>query len=141
MVRGYKINQSTIDHFKILSKSSKKTYRRPKNIKSGDSTEHSLSESVNIYQRSLNDDTGDSLHSFSIVSSPVNQCIEYYWSKYIVDRPGQWKSFFEDTVYLEIFVPSELALLGCIRFCFMTTWSVLTLQKPTILLIFNCCTL
>ena len=43
-----------------------------------------------------------------------------YWSKFVVDRPGWWKSFFQDMVDLEIFYPSEPALLACIRFCFMS---------------------
>ena len=43
-----------------------------------------------------------------------------YWSKFVVDRPGWWKSFFQNMVDLEIFYPSEPALLACIRFCFMS---------------------
>ena len=53
---------------------------------------HSLNP-YTLYLCSLNDDTGDALHSFSIVSSSVNKRIESYWSKF-VDRPGWWKSFF-----------------------------------------------
>ena len=60
----------------------------------------------------LNDDTGDALNSFSIVSSPVNQRIESYWSKFVVDRPGWWKSFFQDMVDLELFDPSEPHFIG-----------------------------
>ena len=92
----------------------------PKKNKADDGTEHSLTEPVHIYLRSLNDDTGHALNSFSLVSSPVNQRIESYWSKFLVDRPGWWKSFFQDMVDLEIFDPSEPALLDCIRFCFMS---------------------
>ena len=54
------------------------------------------------------------------MSSPVNQRIESYWSKFVLDRPGWCKSFFKDMVDLEIFDPSEPALLDCIRFCFMS---------------------
>ena len=39
-------------------------------MKSSDGTKHSLTESVHIYLRSLNDDAGDVLHFFSIVPSP-----------------------------------------------------------------------
>ena len=80
-----------------------------------------LVEPTHMYLCSLND-TGDALNSFSIVSfSPVNQCIKSYWSKFLVDRPGLWKSLFQDMVDLEIFDPSEPALLDCSRFCFMST--------------------
>ena len=57
-------------------------------MKSGDGTEHSLIEPVHIYMCSLSDDTSDSLHSFSIVSSSGNQGVESYWSELVVDRPG-----------------------------------------------------
>ena len=40
--------------------------------------------------------------------------------KFVVDRPGWQKSFFQDMVDLEIFDPSVLALLDCIRFWFMS---------------------
>ena len=66
----------------------------PKKMKADDGIEHSLIEPIHIYLRSLNDDTGDALHSFSIVSSPFNQRIESYCSKFVSDRPGWWKSFF-----------------------------------------------
>ena len=83
-------------------------------------TEHSLSELIHIYLCSLNDDTGDALNSFSILPSPVNQCVESYWSKFVVDRPGRVKSFFQDMVDLKIFDTSEPDLLDCIRFRFMS---------------------
>ena len=83
-------------------------------------TEHSLTELIHTYLCSLNDDTGDALNSFSILSSPVNQCVESYWSKFVVDRPGRGKSFFQDMVDLKIFDTSEPDLLDCIRFCFMS---------------------
>ena len=54
------------------------------------------------------------------MSSPVNQRIESYWSKFVLDRPGWCKSFFKDMVDLEIFDPNEPASLDCIRFCFMS---------------------
>ena len=79
-----------------------------------------LSLNPYTYLRSLNDDTGDAINSFSIVSSPVNQPIESYRSKFVVDKPGWWKSFFQDMVDFEIFDPSEPVLLDCIRFCFMS---------------------
>ena len=66
----------------------------PKKMKADDGTEHSLIEPIHIYLRNLNDATGDALHSFSIVSSPVNQRTESYCSKFVSDRPGWWKSFF-----------------------------------------------
>ena len=53
-----------------------------------DGTENSLIGPTHVYLRSFNDDTGDALHSFSIVSSPVNQLIESHWSKFVVDKPG-----------------------------------------------------
>ena len=96
-----------------------KAVRPSKKMKSGDDTEHLLIEPGHIYLHSLND-TGDVLHYFSMVSSPVNQRIESYWSKFIADRPGWWKSFFQDMVDLKIFDPSEPSLL--------------TPQKPTNLL-------
>ena len=43
---------------------------------------------IHIYLRNLNDDTGDALNSFPVVSFPVNQCVESYWSKFVVDKPG-----------------------------------------------------
>ena len=63
---------------------------------------------------------GDVLHYFSIRSSFFNQRIECYWSRFAVDRPGWWKPFFQDMVDLEMFYPSEPALLDCIRFCFIS---------------------
>ena len=83
------------------------------------------------YLTSLNDGTGDVLHSFSIVSSPVNEGIKSYWSKVVEDRSNQQK-----LVDLEIFDPTEPALLGCIRISFNDyIMSILTLQKPTNFLI------
>ena len=46
-------------------------------MKSSDGTKHSLTESVHIYLRSLNDDAGDVLHFFSIVPSPSQLA---YWA-------------------------------------------------------------
>ena len=54
------------------------------------------------------------------MSFPVNQRIESYWSKFVVDRPGWCKLFFQDMVDLEIFDPRELTLLDCIRFCYIS---------------------
>ena len=66
----------------------------PKKMRADHGTEHSFIESIKIYLRSFNDDTGNTLHSFSIVSSPVNQHSDSYWSKFFVCRPDWWKSFF-----------------------------------------------
>ena len=66
----------------------------PKKMRADHGTEHSFIESIKIYLRSFNDDTGNTLHSFSIVSSPVNQHSDSYWSKFFVYRPDWWKSFF-----------------------------------------------
>ena len=63
-------------------------------MKADDGTGNSLIEPIHIYLRTLNYYTGDALHFSSIVSSPVNQLIESYWSKFVADRPGWWKSFF-----------------------------------------------
>ena len=75
----------------VISKYCLKALKRlkgvSKTIRSGDSTKYSLIEPVHTYQRSLNDDKDDSLHSFSVVSYPVNHRIEYYWSK-CCGRPG-----------------------------------------------------
>ena len=62
--------------------------RSKKKVETDDGTEHSLIEPIHAYLHSFNDDTGDALHSFSIVSSPVNQLIESHWSKFVVDKPG-----------------------------------------------------
>ena len=82
-------------------------------MKADDGTEHSLTESVQIYLRSLNYYTGDALHSFSIMPSPVNQRIESYWSKFVCT----WLVeiiFLQDMVDLEVFDPSEPTLLDCV---------------------------
>ena len=80
---------------KIISQYYLKALKRlksvPKKMKADDGTEHSLIKPMHIYLRSLNDNTGDALHSSSIVSSPVNQRPESYCSKFIVDRPDWWK--------------------------------------------------
>ena len=61
---------------------------KKKKIETDDGTEYSLIEPIHAYLRNFNDDTGDTLHSFSIVSSPVNQLIESHWSKFVLDKPG-----------------------------------------------------
>lgn len=90
----------------------------PNKIKADDGTEHSLIEPIHI---SLRDSNGDceALDTFSIVSSPVNQRIEAYWSKLRRDRPGWWVSFFKDLVDRDLYDPSDAVLLDCARFCFM----------------------
>ena len=82
MVGGYKIKESTRDHVRRLSEICRKTERRSKkkkNMKLDDSTEHTLIEPIHIYLRSVNHDTGNAFHSFSIVPSLINHCIESYW--------------------------------------------------------------
>ena len=88
MVRGQMIEENTRDHIIILFKSCKKTERRSQKLKTDDGTEQSLIEPIHIYLRSLKDETGDTLNSFSIVSGPGNQRIESYWSKFVVDLVG-----------------------------------------------------
>ena len=65
---------------KIISQYYLKAVKRLKGVskkmKGDDGTEHSLIESIRIYLRSLNNDTGYALNSFSIVSFPVNQRID-----------------------------------------------------------------
>ena len=73
-------------------------------MKADDGIEHSLTEPIHRYLRSLNDDKGDALHCFSIVPSTFNQDIKSYWSKFIVDRPSWWKSFFQNMVDLKILI-------------------------------------
>ena len=58
-------------------------------------------------------------NTFSITTSPLNQRIEAYWSKLRQDRPGWWKSFFQDMVDLELYNPSDPAQVDCLRYCFM----------------------
>ena len=70
-------------------------------MKVDDGIEYALIEPTHTYLRNLNDDTGDTLDYFSTVSSPVNQRIESYWTKFAVDRPGWWKSFLQDMDDLE----------------------------------------
>ena len=45
-----------------------------------------------------------------MVSPLVSPRIESYWSKYVLDKPGLWKSFFQNMADLEIFSPNELTL-------------------------------
>ena len=47
-------------------------------MKANHGTEYSLVDPIHIYLRSLNKDTDDALHFFSIVSPPFNQDIESY---------------------------------------------------------------
>lgn len=90
----------------------------PKTLKADDGTEHSLIEPIHICLREPTAGNTAS-NSFSIVSSPVNQRIESYWSKLRKDRPGWWKSFFEDMIDLELFNADNPVLVDCLRFCFM----------------------
>ena len=60
MVRSYIIKQSTRDYITAVQyyiKAVKRLKAVPKKIKADDGTEHSLTETIHIYLRSLNDDT------------------------------------------------------------------------------------
>ena len=103
MVRGYIIEKSTSIISQYYLKAVKRVKSVPKKMMADDGNKHSFIEPIHIYLSRLNDNTGDGLHSFSIMPSPVNQRIESYWSKFVVDRPGWWKSFFQYMVDLEIF--------------------------------------
>ena len=61
----------------------------------------------------------DPLSTFSMTASPLNQRIEVYWSKLRQDRPGWWKSFFQDMVDLELCDPTDHVQVECLRYCFM----------------------
>ena len=129
---------------------------------------------------SMHDDTGDALHSFLIVSCPVNQHIESYWSTFFCRQiclvefnfsgcGRMWKNLIQvNPLYwflpgfiLWIFYEKNLQTLQMngIAICFrqtewaqhllgltlstsyhifmelQTTWSVMTLQAPTNLLV------
>lgn len=90
----------------------------PKKLKTDDGTEHSLIERMHLALRDLSCDE-NVIQSFSIVSSPLNQRIESYWSKLKQDRVGWWQRFFKDMIDLEILDPSNPVVLDCVRFCFM----------------------
>ena len=62
---------------------------------------------------------GNVLNSFSVVSSPMNQITEAYWSRFRKDRLGWWKHSLQDLVDLELFDPSDLVQVDCVRFCFI----------------------
>ena len=91
----------------------------PKKLKADDGTEHSLIEPIHIALRDIRNDE-DVISSFSIVTSPLNQRIEAYWSKLKQDRMGWWKRLFQDMLDLDMFDPSDPVVLDCARFCFMT---------------------
>ena len=59
------------------------------------------------------------INSFSIVTSPLNQRIEAYWSNLSRDRPGWWHRLFQDMVDLELYNSSNPIIVDCLRFCFM----------------------
>ena len=84
--------------WKYYLKTEKRLKVVPKRMKLDNGTGHSLIEPMHIYLPSLNDNTGDALHSSSIMSSSVNQRINSHCSKFVVGRPGWWKSFFQDIV-------------------------------------------
>jgi len=90
----------------------------PRKLKADDGTEHSLIEPIHIALRSLSNEE-NVLGSFSIVTSPLNQRIESYWSKLKQDRIGWWRRFFLDMMDLDMFDPSDPVVLDCVRFCFM----------------------
>ena len=112
MVRGYIIEKSTSIISQYYLKAVKRVKSVPKKMMADDGNKHSFIEPIHIYLSRLNDNTGDGLHSFSIMPSPVNQRIESYWSKFVVDRPGWWKSFFQYMVDLEIFDSKWTRFIG-----------------------------
>ena len=73
-------------------------------MKSDAGTKHSLVEPIHIYIYAA-------LMMIQVMHDiPFQQCphcIESYSSKFVLDRPGQWKSFFKDVVDWGIFDPSE----------------------------------
>ena len=85
-------------------------------IKTDNGTEHSVIELIHLLLRDLSNE-GNVLHSFSIVSSPMNQRIKAYWSNFRKDRLGWWKHFLQDLVDLELFGPSDPVQVDCLRFC------------------------
>ena len=78
----------------------------PKIIKVDNGTEHSVIEPIHLFLRDLSNES-NVLNSFSVVSSPMNQTIEAYWSGFRKDRLGWWKHFLQDLVDLELFNPSD----------------------------------
>ena len=85
-------------------------------IKTDNGTEHSVIELIHLLLRDLSNE-GNVLHSFSIVSSPMNQRIKAYWSNFRKDRLGWWKHSLQDLVDLELFGPSDPVQVDCLRFC------------------------
>ena len=67
------------DYLKSVERLKGVPKKKKEKMKLDDSTEHTLIEPIHIYLRSLNHDTGNAFHSFSIVPSPINHCIESYW--------------------------------------------------------------
>ena len=61
----------------------------------------------------------DPLSTFLITTSPLKQRIKAYWSKLRQDSPGWWKSFFQDTVDLRVYDPTDHVQVECLRYCFM----------------------
>lgn len=88
-------------------------------IKADDGTEHALIEPMQIYLRSLSDDTENVASSFSITTSPQNQRIESYWALLQRDRIGWWRRFLQDATDVDILFTSDPVMLDCIRYCFM----------------------
>ena len=82
----------------------------PKNLKADDGYEHSLIEPIHIALCDLSNDE-NIIGSFSIVTSPLNQRIEAYWSKLKQDRMGWWKRLFQDMLDLDMFDPSDPVVL------------------------------
>ena len=87
-------------------------------IKPDNGTDHSVIELIYLLLRDLSNE-GNVLHSFSIVSSPMNQRIKAYLSNFRKDGLGWWKHFLQDLVDLESFGPSDPVQVDCLRFCFI----------------------
>ena len=90
----------------------------PEKLKADDGTEHAIIQPIHIL---LRDSVGDnnSVNSFSIVPSTLNQPIEAYWSKFRQYRIDWWQDFFKDMVDLELFNPASCDLVDCLKFCFI----------------------
>ena len=90
----------------------------PKIIKVDNGTEHSIIEPIHLFLRDLSNES-NVLNSFSVVSSPVNQTIEAYWSSFRKDRLRWWKHFLQELVDLELFNPSDPVQVDYLIFCFI----------------------
>ena len=92
----------------------------PQKVNADDGTEHSIIQPIHVYLKSLDDDSRNAGESFSIVTSTKNQRIESYWSKFRGDRMGWWRLFFQDLVDADVYDPSNIFMLECARFTFLS---------------------